>query len=88
MPDQRVERKIGYYIGVAARASKNCACIVQETLESFTEHITDKVHVDNPEGTGDAVDRQERLSGYIEDHPLLIERYVNRFRLREQVLMR
>ena len=41
-----------------------------------------------PEGTGDAVDLQERSLAYIEDHLLLIERYANRIPLSDKASMR
>ena len=41
-----------------------------------------------PEGTGDAVESQERLLAYIEYHLPLIERYADRIRLSDQALTR
>ena len=42
----------------------------------------------SPEGTGDTVDRQERLLISMEDHLPLIERYENQIGLNDQALTR
>ena len=47
-----------------------------------------KVMFTSSEGTGDAVDRQERWLAYTEDHLPLIERFANRIHLSKEASVR